>query len=42
MNLFSWLQLIFYFVVLLVPAKPLGLYMAKVYQGERSFLYWAR
>jgi K+-transporting ATPase ATPase A chain len=38
MNLFSWLQLIFYTVVLLALAKPLGTYMARVYQGERTFL----
>ena len=38
MNLYSWIQLIFYLVVLLLMAKPLGLFMAKVYQGERTFL----
>jgi K+-transporting ATPase ATPase A chain len=38
MNLYNWLQLIFYFVVLLALAKPLGSFMAKVYQGERTFL----
>ncbi len=38
MNMFSWLQLIFYMVVLLALAKPLGTFMAKVYQGERTFL----
>jgi K+-transporting ATPase ATPase A chain len=38
MNLYSWFQLVFYFVVLLLLAKPLGSFMAKVYQGERTFL----
>jgi len=38
MNFYSWLQLIVYFVVLLALAKPLGSFMAKVYQGERTFL----
>lgn len=38
MNLYSWSQLIFYIVVLLLLAKPLGSFMAKVYQGERTFL----
>ena len=38
MNIYSWLQLIFYIVVLLTLAKPLGSFMAKVYQGERIFL----
>ena len=38
MNIYSWLQLILYMVVLLVLAWPLGVYMARVYQGERTFL----
>jgi len=38
MNLYSWFQLIFYIVVLLALAKPLGSFMAKVYQGEHTFL----
>jgi len=38
MNLYSWLQIVIYLVVLLLLAKPLGSYMAKVYQGERTFL----
>jgi K+-transporting ATPase ATPase A chain len=38
MNLYSWVQIIFYLVVLLALAKPLGSYMAKVYQGEHTFL----
>ena len=38
MNIYSWFQLIFYIVVLLALAKPLGSFMAKVYQGERTFL----
>jgi potassium-transporting ATPase potassium-binding subunit len=38
MNPYSWLQLLFYFVVLILLAKPLGSYMAKVYQGQHTFL----
>jgi K+-transporting ATPase ATPase A chain len=34
----GYLQLAFYVVVLLALAKPLGSYMARVYQGERTFL----
>ena len=34
----GWIQLIFYFVVLVLLVKPLGLFMAKVYQGERTLL----
>lgn len=38
MNLYSLLQLVLYFVILLALVKPLGTFMAKVYQGERTFL----
>ena len=38
MNIHSWIQLIFYLVVLIALAKPLGSFMAKVYQGERTIL----
>ena len=34
MNIYSWIQLIFYMTVLLLLVKPLGSYMAKVYQRE--------
>lgn len=38
MNIYSWLQLIFYLVVLITLAKPLGTYMSRIYQGERTLL----
>jgi K+-transporting ATPase ATPase A chain len=38
MTIYSWLQLIFYIVVLLALAKPLGTFMARVYQGQPTFL----
>jgi potassium-transporting ATPase potassium-binding subunit len=38
MTLLSWLQLILYLVVLLALAKPLGTYMARVYEGGWTFL----
>jgi K+-transporting ATPase ATPase A chain len=38
MTLYSWFQLLLYLVVLLALAKPLGSYMARVYQGERVFM----
>ncbi len=38
MTTLSWFQLIFYFVVLLLLAKPLGTFMARVYEGQRTFL----
>ena len=38
MNSYEWLETILFFVVLLALVKPLGAFMAKVYQGERTFL----
>ena len=38
MNTFEWLQTILLFVALLALIKPLGVFMAHVYQGERTFL----
>ncbi len=38
MNIFSWAQLILYMVILLAVVRPLGSYMAKVYQNQRVFL----
>ena len=38
MSLNSYLQIAIYFMVLLLLVKPLGLYMAHVYQGESTFL----
>ena len=35
----EWLQLATYFAVLLALVKPLGQFMARVYQGERTFLH---
>lgn len=38
MNPIPLLQFAFYFIILLLLVKPIGLYMARVYQGERTFL----
>src|SRR5512146_1086096 len=38
MNGYGWAQLIIYFVVLLALVKPLGAFMARVYQGEHTLL----
>ncbi len=38
MTIFDWLQIGLYLLILLLLVKPLGLYMAHVYQGERTFL----
>jgi len=39
MNFFDWLQVILYLTVLLALVKPLGSFIARVYQGERTFLH---
>lgn len=38
MNVFEWLQLALYFTILLLLVVPLGAYMARVYQNEKTFL----
>jgi K+-transporting ATPase ATPase A chain len=38
MNTFDWLQLAGYMLVLIALARPLGAFMARVYQGEKTFL----
>ena len=38
MTAFIWLQIALYLIVLLLLVKPLGSFMAKVYQGERTFM----
>ncbi|MDD3294552.1 MAG: potassium-transporting ATPase subunit KdpA, partial [Geobacteraceae bacterium] len=38
MNNYEWLETILFFLVLLALVKPLGAFMARVYQGERTFL----
>jgi K+-transporting ATPase ATPase A chain len=39
MSALSWLQLVLYLAVLLALVKPLGLYMAAVYSGERTIAH---
>jgi K+-transporting ATPase ATPase A chain len=38
MDSFGWLQAVLFFAVLLALIKPFGTFMAKVFQGERTFL----
>jgi K+-transporting ATPase ATPase A chain len=38
MSNLSWIQFPIYIIVLFILVKPLGLFMAHVYQGERTFL----
>ena len=37
MTLNGWFQIALYFALILVCVKPLGLYMARVFEGERTF-----
>ena len=38
MTAMGWLQILFFFVVLLALTKPTGVFLCKVFQGERTFL----
>ncbi|MEN6523354.1 MAG: potassium-transporting ATPase subunit KdpA, partial [Anaerolineaceae bacterium] len=38
MTITGWVQILIYIVVLLLLVKPVGSYMARVYQGEHTFL----
>lgn len=38
MTVSSWIQLFLFMAILLLLVKPLGAYMARVYQGERTLL----
>jgi potassium-transporting ATPase potassium-binding subunit len=38
MTVIGWLQIILYCVIVLVLVKPLGWYMTRVFNGERTFL----
>ena len=38
MSVFDWVQIVLYVVILIALAKPLGSFMARVFNGERNFL----
>ena len=38
MTLNGWLQIVFFFLLILIVTKPLGLFMARVFNHERTFL----
>src|SRR5690242_21712258 len=38
MTLNGWLQILFFFVVILAVTKPLGIFMAHVFNREKTFL----
>lgn len=35
----GWLQIIVYFLIILALAKPMGLFMARLFEGKRTFLH---
>lgn len=41
MNTFGWLQILIYLAVLTALTKPVGIYLTKVYAGEKTFLSFA-
>jgi hypothetical protein len=38
MTISGWIQILLFFAVLILLVKPLGGYMAKVLEGEKTFL----
>ncbi|WP_247460542.1 potassium-transporting ATPase subunit KdpA, partial [Bradyrhizobium sp. 62] len=38
MTVIGWLQIILFCVIIVVLTKPLGWYMTRVFNGERTFL----
>src|SRR5215210_6092568 len=38
MTVNGWLQILFFFVIILLVTKPLGIFMAHVFNRERTFL----
>jgi len=41
MDFYGWLQIVIYLIVLTALTKPLGIFIAKVYNGEKTFLDFA-
>lgn len=41
MNTFGWIQILLFLVVLTLLTKPVGIYLTKVYGGEKTFLSFA-
>ncbi|MDQ3258653.1 MAG: potassium-transporting ATPase subunit KdpA, partial [Acidobacteriota bacterium] len=39
MTLNGWLQIIVFFVVIFAVTKPLGVFMARLFSGERTFMH---
>ncbi len=39
MTLIGWIQILLYFIFLMILVKPVGSYMARVLEGKKTFLY---
>jgi K+-transporting ATPase ATPase A chain len=35
----GWLQIAVFFLIILAVAKPMGIFMAKLFEGKRTFLH---
>src|SRR5438034_10879969 len=41
MTLNGWLQILLFIAIVIAIAKPVGIFMTHVFNGERTFLHWA-
>ena len=41
MTLNGWLQILLFIAIIVAIAKPVGIFMTHVFNGERTFLHWA-
>jgi potassium-transporting ATPase potassium-binding subunit len=41
MTLNGWLQILLFIAIIIAIAKPVGIFMTLVFNGERTFLHWA-
>jgi len=41
MTLNGWLQILLFIAIIIAIAKPVGIFMTHVFNGERTFLHWA-
>ncbi|HJZ81140.1 MAG TPA: potassium-transporting ATPase subunit KdpA, partial [Pyrinomonadaceae bacterium] len=40
MTLNGWLQILLFIAIIIAIAKPVGIFMTHVFNGERTFLHW--
>jgi K+-transporting ATPase ATPase A chain len=41
MTLNGWLQILLFIAIIIAIAKPVGIFMTHVFNGERTFMHWA-